>query len=813
MTKMIHPKKILPAWIILAFILTFSQIHAQQPEHTFTGKVTDTNNRPLEFATAALYSTDSALVGGSVTDHTGTFRIGHTKVGHYTLEVRLIGYETVHRTIDLRGSNTDAGTIILTETGLGLNEVTVTAEAPAVRQLSDRLIVRPEAYMFISGKKASDVLRELPGVISEPSGGLSVVGKSAAIYINGKPADLTGTTVSRLLQTLQAERIERVEIITNPSARYEAAHSGAIIDIRLRRDESVGYNGTASVSSYLKTTGLTFAPSLSANYRNGRMNLYGSYGLNTGRYEQIFHNVNRYHALDVPLEYTEHGIYRPRGTSHDASLGLDWYPTERHTLGFLTQFGRYDGSNLNRTTTDIRRLDAARVDSGIISPLSMDIYNNYLSIDLNHAWAISKETRLTTDAVYTYADHNQEQQMVLNYVDAAGRPLRPHDGSGHGVFQKTNAWMLKTDFEGSLPLGLHFETGAQWMRVRRDNDLKGLTLSADDRWTENFLQSNHFIYKEQVTGLYINLTRSWGDRLNFSAGLRGEHTFQDGFQAMSDTGFTRRRFDFFPSASAQYRFGKDQSLSLSYARKVDRPSFSSLNPFRFYTSPNEYQEGNPDLLPSFRHNLQLIYSLRRYSLTLSYTRTTGMIIGEPSQDDATRRKRYLYTNFGRSDLYTLSLNIPLRLHSRWSANFNANGLCRSYRSRFMGEDFRKTFVYAYARLSNRFDCGSGWKIQFNGFFQTPYWHLARHYKASGMMDLAVEKSLWGGRGTLSATLIDPFRWNTSYYTLRFGNIDNEGWGISDYRSIRLDFSYRFGSDKVKQSRRRRTGAESLNSRL
>lgn len=798
--------------LVSALLLSVSFcIHSQ---HSLSGYVIKEKAKtPLEFATVVLYTADSALLKGGITNGKGIFQFDAVRDGHYTLEVRLIGYQTVRQPVNVCGADTDAGTIVLAETGIGLGEVTVTAATPPVLQKADRMIVRPEAYMLTAGKSAADVLRELPGVVAESGVGLSVVGKPAIVYINGKPADLTGTSVDRILKMLQAERIERVELITNPPARYEAAHSGAIIDIRLRRDESAGYNGTAALNSYLKTTGLVFTPSLSANYRIGKWNVYGNYGLDNGRYEQQFHDVNRYRTLAVPLEYTEHGIYRPSGMSHDGSIGIDWFPSNRHTIGFLAKAQRYDGGNTNRSTTDIRRLGSTQVDSSIISPLTMDITSNFFSLDMNHVWTWSKDASLTTDAVYSYADHRQEQQMKLNYIDAAGRELRSHNGRSHGVKQKTDVWMLKTDYERRLPADIRLETGAQLSHIKRDNDLTGFTLDASDTWIENTAQSNHFIYKEQIAALYINLSREWGERFSLSVGLRGEHTFQDGYQAVGDTGFTRRRWNLFPSASVQYTFGRGQSLSLSYARKVDRPSFSSLNPFRFYTSPNAYQEGNPSLDPSYSHNLQLNYRFRNYNLSLSYTHTDGMIVQEPSQNDATREQSYVYRNFGRSDFYSLSLNLPFRIYSRWSMNVNANGFCRSYRSRFMGDDFHKTFFYANARLSNRFDWGRGWRMQLNGFVVTPMWYLARRFKTRGSTDLAIEKSLWNNRSTLTITLNDPFRWNKSRSTLRYGNIDTESLVIPDYRSIRLDFTYRFGSDKVKRSRQRRTGAESINSRL
>ena len=209
----------------------------------------------------------------------------------------------------------------------------------------------------------------------------------------------------------------------------------------------------------------------------------------------------------------------------------------------------------------------------------------------------------------------------------------------------------------------------------------------------------------------------------------------------------------------------------------------------------------------------MVYRLRSYSLTLSYTRTDDMITQEPSQDDETRMQHYTYMNFGRVDNATLSLNIPITVASRWTMNINANGIYRNYHSRFMGSDFRKTALHGYVDFNNRFDWGRGWQMQLNGYVVTPRWYLARRSRAYGSMELSVEKSLWSGRGTLSATLNDPFRWETSHYVLRYGNIDNDGWAQGDTRYLRLDFSYRFGSDKVKRSRQRRTGAETFNDRL
>ncbi len=781
-------------------------------QYSVKGSVTEKQTgMPLEFATVAVYRTDSTLLNGTVTDKDGAFLFREVKAGKYILEVRLMGYRTLHRDIDVE-ADLHLDTVELQETSVAIGEVTVKASAPPVIQKPDRMVVNVDAYTLTAGKNASEILKSLPGVILESDKTLSVIGKKAVVFIDGKPADLTGTSTDKILETLQGERIERVELITNPSSRYDAEYSGAIIDIHLKKDESLGYNGTASMTMGIKESGLVYMPSVNANFRTEKLNVYGSYGLHHGKYKQRFGDLKRYHHANVPIEYDENSIYKPNGTSQNGTLGIDWFPSSQHTLGLLTRGGIYDGGNVNHSTTYIRRIGASETDSSIVSPIHMNINSKSYSFDINHKWTIGKDRSLTTDAVYSYADHEQEQKMTLNYFDAGGQVLRPQNGNGHRVFQKTDVWMLKTDFESRIIHEILLETGGQISRIKRDNDMTGLTLKTADTWDENKTQSNHFFYKEQIAALYVNFSKQW-KHLDISLGLRGEHTYQHGAQAANDSSFTIRYFDLFPSASLQYSFGRNQSLSLSYAYKINRPSFSMLNPFRFYTSPNTFMSGNPNLMPSYRHNLQLNYRLHRYNLTLSYIRINGLFIKEPAQDDDSRKQSFIYANFGKADIYSASLNIPVNMTKWWTLNLSGNGFYREYHSLFMGNDFHKTYFNGNIRMNNRFDIGKGWRMQLNGSLISSTWNIARKIEMRGNMNISVEKTLFGGKGNLSASLADPFRWQKTYSSLRYNNIDTESYAFSDSRFFQIGFTYRFGSEKVQQSRKRQTGIESIEKRL
>lgn len=779
-------------------------------QHFIEGKVINEKTMdPLEYATIVLYNSDSTLVKGIVTNDSGYFKLENVKNDIYSLEVRLVGFTTVNKKVNVN-KDLELGTIELNEDNIELGEIEVNATVPPIQQKSDRLIVNVSSYMLTGGKTALDVIKSLPGVVVLENN-ISVIGKNAVIYINGKPADLTGTSTDKILGTLQGNQIEKVELITNPSSRYDAGYSGAIVDIRLKRDESLGFNGTVTMMLGVKESGMIYAPSASGNFRSRKFNVYGSYGINNGRYTQKYHELKKYNSLNIPIEYDELGIYKPSGTSQYSRVGIDYLISPKHIVGILANGSFYNGGNINRSTTNIRQIENSKIDSSIVSPINMDINSKMYSLNLNHKWVISEGKELSTDFVFSRADHAQEQKMILSYLDSVENAMHPSTGNGHNVVQKTDVWTLKMDYQSKLFGDGMIEAGGQVMQVERNNSLVGFLLTGG-KWNENIDQSNNFTYNERIVALYINFSKKW-NKLDMSGGLRGEQTYQKGNQVVNNNDFSNTYFDIFPFSSIQYVFKQNQFLALSYAYKIDRPSFSMLNPFKFYISPNTYSSGNPDLKPLYNHNLQLRYNFRRYILILAYSKYNGLFIQEPFQDDESKQQSFTYENFGTANIYAFSLNIPVLISKWWTLNFNGNVFYREYSSRFMGDEFYNSYFNGNIRLNNQFSIRKGLKMQLNGFIASTNWNIARKISSAGSMDLSVEKALWDGKGNLSISIEDPFRWNQFRSVLKYKNIDTESHIIPDMRMIRVNFTYKFGSDKVKQSRRRNTGIENIERRI
>lgn len=792
------------------FILSVLSLYAQN--HTMNGYVKeDVTGLPIAYATLALYKNmDSTLVCGAVSEENGEFRLPNIPEGNYYLSVTFMGYEKLNRSLSFPPDGEKKLTLFLKKKNVELDEVVVQGKKNPVRFHKDKLIVDVESYTTIAGKTAADLLQLLPGVVSEGDN-LTVLGKTVTIYIDGRPARLAGSQLSQYLATLHAAQIDNIEIIANPSSKYDADHDGAVLDIRLKRDATIGINGYASFMLEIRPSGCTSMPAVSLNYRTKKMNIYGSYNLDNGRYKHTYDEISRYRDLAVPVQYDEHSIYKPKGTNQSARLGLDYFLSDAHTLGGLVKGGLYKGGNSNRTVTSIHSLRSEHIDSIVVSPIDMDIDTKYFSANLNHAWKINdKGARLNTDLNYFGMNHDQQQTILSDYYQNEVA-YRPQTGKRHATAYQTDMFSIKTDYTQPFAADGRLEAGVKYDWVDRDNDIVS-DRRAEDAWLTDPEATNHMKYKEQILGVYLQASKKIR-KFSLNAGLRYEITFQDGRQTTTGEHFSGNYSGFFPSLGVAYEIRENSNLSLSYTKKINRPSLSALNPFKFYTSPYIYQVGNPDLDPSVFHAVDLAYHIRSFSFSFSYNRRNHVIIQEPFQHDETKEVSYTYKNFGRTDAYGLYVYLPFSVTKWWKPSLNLSLSYQDLKSAYMGTLYRHDFVSGNLRMSHQFILPQGFTVGLNAGYYSARWNIATQYKHWGTMDLSLVKSCLGGKGNVSLVVTDPFRWDTRRSTLVYQNMDRESHAVPDLRSVRISFQYSFGSDRIKQSRSRSTGMEELQRRL
>lgn len=796
--------------ILFIFFLSCLSAFAQSNSKIIGSVKEEKTKQSVSYATVVLYQwSDSTLVSGSMSTETGSFCLDNIPQGKYYLSASCMGYETLSKPIEFPDPESKEIVLLLKKSTVALEEVVVEAHRKPVQFQKDKMIVNVASYAPTAGKTASDLLKILPGVLGDGSD-LTVLGKTAIVYIDGRPSNLTGSELSKYLNSLHAGQIDKVEIITNPSSKYDAGQDGAILDIRLKRDATLGVNGYASLMLGIRGSRLATTPAVSLNYRTKKLNLYGSYNLDNGRYKHTYDATSRYADLPIPVQYDEHTIYKPKGTSNYGRLGLDYFGLSRQTLGLVVSGGNYNGGNTNRTITSIHTIGSQTIDSTVVSPIDMDINSKYMSANLNHVWKINdKGSNLNTDVNYFLMDRKEGQTILSDYYHNQTL-YRPQTGKGHSTTYKSNLFNLRTDY--TLPFrenGL-METGVKYDYVDRNNDIRSQQWE-NEKWINDAGATNHMNYKEQILAAYVQASEKFR-KISVNAGIRYEVTFQEGKQTTTGESFSHSYSNLFPSLGIAYQIKDHSDISLSYTKKIKRPSLGSLNPFKFYTSPYIYQVGNPDLDPSVFHSVDLKYQIRSYSFTFSYNRRNNVIIQEPFQNDETKEISYTYKNFGRTDVYGLYIYLPFTLTKWWECSFDLSGNYQDLKSLYMGTLYRHDFFSGNISTSHTFKVAKDFTIHLNAGYHSDRWYIASKDKNWGSMDISLMKSFWDGQGNISLTLTDPFRWDISKSILIYQNLYHISKAVPDLRAIRISFQYRFGSSKIQKSRSRNTGIEELRSR-
>lgn len=795
--------------LLLLLLLSYLSMVAQSNGEIIGNVKEETTRQFVPYATVVLHKrTDSTLVSGTMSTEKGLFCLENVPQGKYYLSASCLGYETLSQSIEFPIPGNKKVELLLKKSIVKLDEVVVQGHRKPVQFQKDKMIIHVESYTPTAGKTASDLLKILPGVLGEGSN-LTVLGKAAIVYIDGRPSPLTGNELSQYLNSLHAGQIDKVEIISNPSSKYDAGQDGAILDIRLKRDGTLGVNGYVSLILG-KASGWFTTPALSFNYRTKKLNVYGSYNLDNGRYKHTYDETSRYTDLPTPVQYDEHTLYKPKGTSNYGRLGLDYFGLDRHTFGLLVSGGNYNGGNTNRTTTSIHTIDSQVIDSTVVSPIDMDINSKYMSANLNHMWKINdKGSNLNTDVNYFLMDRIEGQTILSDYYQNQTM-YRPRTGKGHSTAYKSHLFNARTDYTLSFKGEGLMETGLKYDYVDRSNDIQS-HLWENEQWINDWGATNHMKYKEQILGVYLQASKKFRN-LSIHAGIRYEATFQEGKQTTTGESFSHTYSDFFPSLGMAYQIKDHSDLTVSYSKKIQRPSLGALNPFKFYTSPYIYQVGNPDLDPSVFHSVDLKYKIRSYSFTFSYSRRNNLIIREPFQNDETKEISYTYKNFGRTDVYGLYIYLPVTFTKWWESSFNLSGNYQDLKSLYMGTLYRHDFFSGNISMTHNFKVTKDFTINLNAGYYSDRWYIASKHKNWGSMDISLMKSFWDGLGNVSFTLTDPFRWNISRSSEIYQNLYRISKAIPDLRAVRISFQYRFGSSKIQKSRSRSTGIEELRNR-
>lgn len=782
---------------------------------SITAIIRNHQQAPAENATVELLKIkDSSLVKALLTDKDGRVLFENILYGDYLLKASFINHATQYTVLTLSNNQKELPAITLQQLTKDLQTVTVTSRKPFLQKLSDRIVVNVENSIVSAGSSAMDVLERSPGVNIDQNDAISLRGKAGVIImIDGKPTPMTGADLANYLKGLPSSVIERIDIITNPSAKYEAAGNSGIIDIRMKKDQRMGVNGTFTTGYgqgvYPKANaGSTF------NYRNNKVNIFGNYnyayriGLNHLLLDRSFFDNGVYNGGDLKDNYSKSPV-----SSHTPRLGMDFFPSKKTIIGFVVNgnFNHYTRKNNNKSIV----LDTDKQASSTFNSFaSNNDHNNNAVANINFKHTFdSTGKELTADADYGYYKSNSLTVNSTSYYKLDGSPLQPvytlnGDQNGDLIFKTA-----KIDYVNPFGKGNKWEAGIKTSFVSSDNDAKFFDVS--NGTPENDVnKTNHFLYKEYNNAGYINFSTAI-NKLDIQIGLRGEHTKLNTEQKIGNVKFDSSYFKLFPSAFLNYKLKEDQTIGLSVSRRIDRPGYSELNPFLFLIDVTTYATGRPGLLPQITWSYELSYTLKNLNFSLSYSHTTDnqnitlarfkeVFPNIPSAENVTVQ---IPINLKSSDYVGVSIAAPVRINSWWNMVNNGNIYYEKFNGNFSGTQLNNGKPAADIRTNNTFTLKKGWTAELNASLNTGGQYGFMVLNKQWALSAGVQKTILENKGTLRFNITDIFWTNLPRAVITYNNYIEKWHAYRESRVANFTFTYRFGNSKVQAARRRTTASE------
>ena len=808
-----------PALTLIIFLIASYMVSAQTTERgKISGKVTDEQQKPIEGATAELLRTkDSSLVKVAISNKSGLIEFENIRFGSYFIKTTYVNHErSFSSIIDLSATNSavTVNDIILKHAAKELQTVQVTGRKPFIQQMTDRIVVNVENSVINAGSSAFDVLERSPGVLIDVNDNISMRGKTGIIiYIDGKPSPMSGADLVNYLRSLPSNAIERIELITNPSARYDAAGNAGIIDIRMKKDQRFGTNGSFTAGYgqgiYPKAnTGINF------NYRNKKVNLFGSYnfsyrmGLNHLLLDRNFYTDGQFTGQDLKDNFTKIPLYL-----NTVRFGADFYPNKKTVYGFVVN------SNLN--TFKPYNNNSSVVIGSNKQPLytfntqtKNNNENKNIATNFNFKHTFDSTGReLTADLDYAYFNTDNSSRVSTQYHNLDGTPMQPDyilDGFQEGNLNLATA---KADYVKPLKQKAKIETGFKTSFVTADNDAQFFDMSSGSP-VNDVNKTNHFYYDENINAAYFIFKKAY-KKIDFQFGLRAENTNVKTRQEKGDIRWDSSYTQLFPSAYFNYSIKEDQRIGVSVSRRIDRPNYSQLNPFLFLIDVTTYATGNPSLLPQFTWAYELNYTVKNINLTLGYSHTVknqNIVIARfkevfptiPADDNVTVQ---IPVNLSSSDYFGLTVAAPIRISKWWNMINNGNLYYNHFNGSLGSTTLDKGKVVADLRTNNTFTFKKGWTAELNSNYNTGGQYGFMVTRSQWGVGAGVQKTFWQGKGQLRFNVTDIFWTNLPRATITYDNYIEKWRAYRETRVANLAFTYRFGSNKVLQARRRTTGSE------
>ena len=799
--------------LLFALILNiFSPVLAQETG-MLKGVLKDSKGAPVGFANVALVQKETGTVKtGTTADEKGNFQLKSPAPGTYFLRCTFLGFQpTESESFQVLEENfsKDFGVLVLKEEVTNLKEVTVQSMRPTITNHPDKMVLSVEGTAMAAGSSAYDILTKAPGVWLDQDGNIQLNGKAGVrVMIDGKLTYLSGKELQTLLEGMSADNIKDLEIITNPSAKYDAEGSAGIINLNLKKNSLSGFNGSV-YAGYQYNTIHGYSNGGNLNYKKGKwsstamLDVSRRARVRTNTMDRAFNEAGNITTL------TQKGRENGATFIPNVRLSTDYEISPKHSIGIMAnltyqnQETDFDTDSYLRTGNpendlfiQARNYTRRNFGNGTFNlhySGKPDTLGSTLSIDLDYADLLFKGK----------GDFRNYTQPADFSGPATLDQLGSDNPSGYRI------WSAKTDYARPVFTGGKLELGAKASHVVSDNDLQFFFVRENQKIADP-LRSSHFIYTENIYAAYANFSTALSEKIQVQGGLRAEQTVAEGHSVTLNDTRNREYFGLFPSVFVQQKVSKNYQLNYNFSRRLDRPGYNNLNPFIFYLDPYSWAKGNPDLKPQYTNSFQLTQTYKdAYTLILGYANTAGFMAEIPTQNNQNKTTEFQTRNVDNFESVNANLVLPVKILPEWEVSNNLSLEYQNYTMYLADKHRRNEQVFFFAQSNHNLQLPKNIRMEVNGGYQGPSAYGLYKIDQNWWVDAGLKRSFLNNQLDLSVNVTDIFKTRRVIGAANFDGNINEFDQYFGMQSFRINLRYRFSRGEKFELKRRNNSLEEL----
>ena len=783
--------------------------NAQNGSSQVRGFVFGPGNEPALYSTVVLLNKDSVLVKGTLSQLDGLFQLEKVEPGDYFLQIRNIEFNTYtsRRFTVKQEDQINFENILLVPSNTRIDEVVVTAQKALIEVHPDKMVFNVASSVNASGSNGLELLGKTPGVLLDMDNNIILQGKSGVIiYINGRPSRLSGQDLTNLLQGMRSDNIESVEIITNPSSRYDAEGTAGIINIVMKKKMRAGFNGNM-ISSFNRGNYSRGSLGATFNYNSGRLSSNSGISLTGDDFYERFDELAQQSGYLLDKEIT--AVNNRKGINFNS--GLDYTLTEKSTLSFDGRLLLTYRDNQLKSITTITDLSNQLPSETLVAETLDDIPSPNVNLNLNYRFLPDSKSSFSADISYGRFSSEKDTWQPNTYYATIDNSILRTVNSQFDSDTYIDLWSGMLDYENKIGR-FTLSTGAKYSYISTDNSLAFYNI-LEGKPVFDITRSNEFTYLEKVAALYAIVNVKPATKITLNAGLRMENTSSlgslDSTVPTEDSEVSRNYTDLFPNIAIAYNDDKNHAISLNYGRRITRPNYQSLNPFESRVSELSAWKGNPFLKPNYITNYQVTYAFKRklviantYSITRDFFATIFEIANE-------KGNRLIPRNMDKATNNGLTVSYPYQVTKWWEF---ASFFVYNY-STFKGDlegtviDL-KAHIYNF-RFQNSIKLPEGILMELTYYWNSPWiWRGSVEIDKHHGLNFGIRKDFMNKKLLVQLTGSDIFRTGSDFhYKSNYGGMVVDGMVTFDNQRFGASLTYNFGNQQEKTRKRGRSAIE------